>query len=217
MKTSWKSALAAGALTTLLAGPVLAEEPHGAPQHGGEHGGGHGVEHGTGHHAPHVEFFKWDSNAPPVGWLAFDFAIFLWLLVRFAGKPLADTVASRHLAVKKAIEEAAAAKAEAEKKAAEFDARIKSLDAEVDALRAEFRKAGDATRERLAEAGKRTAERIARDAALTISAEEQRARDLLQQEAARLALDMAEKLVRERLGAGDHQKLREDFVRELGN
>jgi len=43
-----------------------------------------------------VEFFKWDNDAPPVGWLAFDFVIFMWLLVRFAGKPLANTVTSRH-------------------------------------------------------------------------------------------------------------------------
>ena len=176
---------------------------------GGEAAGGHG--------APHVEFWKWDMHAPPVGWLIFDFALFVWILVRFAGRPLSDTLAQRHNAVKKAIEEAAQAKAEAERKAREFDERVKKLDGEIALLRAELRKNGEAARERLTEAGKRTAERIAKDTQMTIAAEETRAKEALQQEAARLALEMAEKIVGQKLTADDHKKLREDFVRELGN
>jgi F-type H+-transporting ATPase subunit b len=212
MKTFLKTALFLGALATGFTATAA---------HAEEHGGGHeapAAEHaaaGGEHHAAHVEFFKWDMNAPPVGWLAVDFALFLALLVWFGGKPLSNTILARHHAVKKAIEEAAAAKAEALKKAAEYEDRIKQLDGEIASLRLEFKKGGEATRERLNEAGKRTAERIAKDTSLTISAEESRARDALQQEAARLALGMAEKMVKERLAAADHKKLRDDFVREL--
>ncbi|MBI5494123.1 MAG: hypothetical protein HY904_03795 [Deltaproteobacteria bacterium] len=170
-----------------------------------------------GHAAPHVEFWKWDMHAPPVGWLIFDFALFLVLLVRFAGRPLRDTLVQRHNLVKKAIEEAAAAKAEAEKKAREFDERVQRLDGEIATLRAELKAGGEAARERLTEAGRRTAERIARDTQMTIAGEETRARQALQQEAARLALELAEKIVGQKLNADDHKKLRDEFVRELGN
>jgi F-type H+-transporting ATPase subunit b len=175
---------------------------------GGEHGGG-------AHHAPHFEWFKWDMNAPPVGWLIFDFALFLFLLVKFAGKPLSNALAQRHHAVKKAIEEAAAAKADAVKKAAEFDARLKTLDAEIAALREEFKKSGEAARERLQDAGKRTADRLLKDTQLQIGAEEARATQALRQEAARLALEMAEKLVGERVKDADHKKFKDDFVAGL--
>jgi len=218
MKTWLKTALLLGGLTLAFSpSAVMAADDGSGGGHGrgGGEGGGGSHHEGGKHHEPHMEWFKWDMEAPPVGWLIFDFALFIFVLVRFAGKPINATIVSRHDAVKKAIEEAAAAKAEALKKAAEFDARLKSLDGEIAALREEFKKAGELTRERLNDAGKRAAERIAKDTGLTIAAEEARAMDMLQKEAARLALEMAEKMVKERLAASDHKKLREDFVREL--
>lgn len=188
------------ALTLLPAIALAAEEAHG--------GGG-------GHHAPHVEWWKPSMAAPPVGWLIVDFAIFLFLLVRFGGGPLSSYLTNRHNAVKKAIEEAQAAKAEAERKAREYDERVRSLDAEVAKIRDEFKRSGEAVQARVLESAKRSAERIAADAKSTIAAEEARAQQQLKAEAARLALELAEKAVREKVGAPDHKRLNEDFVREL--
>ena len=173
------------------------------------------AEGGGTHHAPHVEWFKWSMDAPPVGWLIVDFAVFFFLLVRFGGGPLSAYLLNRHTAVKKAIEEAQAAKADAEKKAREFEARVNALDVEVTKIRDEFKKSGEALRDRILESGRRMGERIAADAKTTIAAEETRAHELLKQEAARLALQLAEKAVREKVGAPDHKRLNEDFVREL--
>ncbi|MEW5853896.1 MAG: ATP synthase F0 subunit B [Myxococcota bacterium] len=176
--------------------------------------GGGGGAHGGGH-APHVEFWKWSMEAPPIGWMVFDFAVFMFLLVRYAGKPLSNYLVQRHTGVKKAMEEAAAAKAEAERKAREYEDRIKKLDAEVAAIKEDFVRNGQLVRERLVENGKVSADRLLKDAQLTISAEEKRALESLKSEAARLALEMAEKMVRERLAAPDHKRMTDDFIREL--
>lgn len=176
--------------------------------------GGHG---GGGHHEAHVEWFKWSMDAPPVGWLFVDFAIFLFIIAKLAGKPLSEFLATRHGAVKKAIEEAQAARALAEKKAAEFDARMKNLDAEVQAIRDDFNNSGKAVASRIVENAQKTADRILKDAQLTIEAEQVRAQGALKAETSRLALGLAEKMVKDRLAAGDHTRLANDFAQELRN
>ena len=155
-------------------------------------------------------------NAPPIGWLAVDFALFLGIIIRFGGRAVKENLEQNHVAVKKAIEEAAAARAEAEKKAREFDERVKALDGEVEKLRREFRERREAARNRIISTAEKTAERIRRDAEAQVAAEEARARDALKAEAARLALQLAEEMVRKQLKADDHARLNKDFVRELG-
>jgi F-type H+-transporting ATPase subunit b len=150
-----------------------------------------------------------------VGWLILDFAIFLYLVVHFGGPWLSKRLASRHDAVRAAMEEAAAAKAQAEEKARVFEERLRNLDTEIQAIRDDFRKGGEAVRESLSESGRLAAERIARDASLTIAAETERARVALKEEAARLALELAEGMVRDRLTDADRARFREEFIREL--
>jgi F-type H+-transporting ATPase subunit b len=210
--------LCAAALTGFSASAAAEGGEHGTGQGGGHGGGGGSGEggHGGGHHAPHVEFWKWDMNAPPVGWLAVDFALFLIILVRFGGRSVTENLRQNHQDVKKAIQEAAAAKADAEKKAREYEERLKALDGEVATLRREFKEGGEAARVRIVQAAEKTAERMRKDADAQIAAEEARARDALKAEAARLALGLAEQRVKEQLKAEDHARLNKDFVRELG-
>ena len=178
-------------------------------------GGGETAAHGGGHGAPHISWWAWDRAAPGTGWLILDFAIFLVLVVRYGGPWLSKQLASRHDVVRVAIAEAATAKAQAEEKARQYEARIRNLDAEIKAIRDEFQKGGEAVRDKLVESGRIASERIARDATLTIGAEMDRARVALQEEAARLALELAEGMVRERLTDADRARFRDDFIKEL--
>jgi F-type H+-transporting ATPase subunit b len=170
---------------------------------------------GAAHAEPHVEFWKWSTHAPPVGWLWVNFMVFAALVYRFVGKPLSNHLVQRHKAVRDAIAEAGRAREEAERKAREFEERVRRLDGEIEDIKAGFRQDGEAVRDRIVEAGKQSAERLIHDAKLTIRAEQIRAQEQLKREAARLALELAEKRVAERLVDDDHRRLREDFVREL--
>ena len=69
--------LVLGAATLLLALSAHAEEAH-------------------GEHAIEINWWGWPNNEhPPLGWLIVNFAIFMFLLVRFAKKPMVAGMAKR--------------------------------------------------------------------------------------------------------------------------
>lgn len=200
--TSTAHRLIAAGAASLFALPALAE--------GGEHGGGHA--------APHINWWgvgPEHAHAPALGWLAITFAIFLWLLYHFGKRPFKDMLIARHEAVKNALEEAAQAKAEAERVAQEYEERLAKLDDEIAALKREFVERGEAEAARLEALGKASAERVARDVADTIAADTERAQVQLRQEAARLALQMAEERITQAASDADEKRLRVTFLEDV--
>lgn len=184
-------------------------------------GGEETAEHG-GHHGPHVaNWFSVDpavnAHAPALFWMMFTFAVFLFILKRFAGGPFANFLQMRHQTVKNAIEEARKAKAEAEAKEREYAEKLARLDDEVGKLKAEFEARGKAEIDRLEAAGKVASQRILKDAEATIQAELQQAETALKTEAARLALELAEEKIRGGIGDADEARLRKEFLDGLAN
>ena len=179
--------------------------------------GGEGAA--AGHHPPHVA--NWwglgseHAGAPALGWLGLTWLLFMGVLVSWVRKPLRAYLETRSSEVRKALEEAQAAKAEAEARAAASEARLSQLDADIAALKDEFRAQGEAEMARLEEAAKASAERIAKDAQGTIEAEMEKAREVLKAEGAKLALELAEESVRGAAGAADHQRLYQSFLSDL--
>lgn len=174
---------------------------------------------GGGGHGHHPEIVNWwgalsekNADAPALGWMMVTFAIFCAIVYFAVRRPLATYVANRSDEVKRAIEEAKLAREEAEAKAREYEERLANLDKEIEALKQDFRSRGEAEVRRLEEAGQHAAQRIAKDAEDTISAEFDRARHALKQEAARLALELAEETVRGVIKTDDHQRLEKAFL-----
>lgn len=175
---------------------------------------------GGGHHAPHVA--NWwgalsdeNADAPALGWLMVTFAMFCAIVYASVRRPLGTYLANRSDEVKKALEEAKQARAEAEAKAREYEERLANLDNEIEALKQDFRSRGEAEMRRLEQAGKHAAERIAKDAEDTIAAEFDRAQHALKQEAAKLALELAEDTVRGVIKTDDHQRLEQAFLADV--
>ncbi len=172
------------------------------------------------HHAPHVENWwgalsETNAEAPALGWMMVTFATFLAILYASIRRPLTTYLSARSDEVRHALEEAKQARAEAEAKAREYEERLANLDAEVDALKQDFRARGEAELRRLEQAGKATAERIAKDAEDTIAAEMDRAQQALKQEAAKLSLEMAEETLRGAIGSDDHHRLEKAFLADV--
>ncbi|MCA9581573.1 MAG: ATP synthase F0 subunit B [Myxococcales bacterium] len=145
----------------------------------------------------------------------FNFAILVFLLVRFGGGPLRNFLQSRRQEVAKNLEEAQALKAAAEAKYKEYSDRLTKLDEELAAIRADMVKAGEEERNRIVLEAEEKAARLRKDTQFVI---EQRMKQLeadLRREAVEAAIAAAEQTLRSTATAGDQEKLAEQFLTKL--
>jgi len=148
-------------------------------------------------------------------WQCVNFGVLVGLLYAFARKPIMNMLAERTEKIERGIVEARTAREAAEKALAEVDARMRSKDAEIKEMVAAARKSGEAEREALIEEGKRMSQRLQEQARHTIEQELRLARVALKQEAARYAVELAEKKIGQKLTPQDQSMLLEDAVKRL--
>lgn len=150
-------------------------------------------------------------------WRIVNFAIIMGVLVYFLRKPMKDFFSKRVTDIEAALAEARAAKEEALKKLAEVQARLKDKDAEISSLVKMAEENGRKERELLAKEGDRMSEDIASSAKENIDAELLKAREALRREASLLAVEMAEKLVRENIKKEDQDRIVEEYISKVGS
>jgi F0F1-type ATP synthase membrane subunit b/b' len=144
-----------------------------------------------------------------------DVAIIAFFGFKYLSKPIAQAMANRSEAVRRALEEATAGRREAEARLAEFQAKAAGLDREIEALRSQA--AADMERERaiLIEEGRAAAERVGQHARETIRQEVAKARAELHREAAILAVDIATATVKARITDADQQRILDEYAASL--
>jgi F-type H+-transporting ATPase subunit b len=177
---------------------------------GGPLGDGKMTDPATGQVVPEEE-----PASPPFVFVLINFAILLGILAKW-GAPLArKTARERHDLIKTALDEAARLRKQAADKLAEYEARLKAADTEikqlVEGMRADARKEAD----RIRAAAEAQAAQMARDAEQRIAAEIELARAQLTREVTAAAAAATEKLLRDKLTAGDQQKLVAGFITDI--
>jgi F-type H+-transporting ATPase subunit b len=158
------------------------------------------------------------AHHPGIGDLLFpaiNFAIFVWLIWRFAAPAIRGWVRQRHDRVVRTLAEAAAAKAEAERLRAEWEERIAHLDQTIEEMRAQARLDAERERERILAAAHRTAEHIQRDAERAAANELRRVQQQLRAELVRHALAQSEDAARKQWSAEDQQRALDEFVQQV--
>lgn len=150
-------------------------------------------------------------------WLNFIlvFGTLAYVLVRWGG----PYFRARGAETGRAIREATAAKADAERELLQIEDQIAHLDSEIDRLRAESAQEAVAEAQRQVESGLREIERIDRAAEFEIEASERFVRHRLRAIAAQMAIEAAEKDLRADLPANQAARaaLFQTFVAELGS
>ena len=167
----------------------------------------------------HIENWWNPSNvhAPALGWMILMFLTFLGVIYYFANRPFKIMLQTRHEKVKKALEQASEAKAQAEATKAEYEARLEGLDEEISAIINDFKERGEQEKARFESMGKAAAERIQKDAVDTIAAEQARAEKELRLEASRIAIELAEQKIKEAMNSDDETRIKNEFLRELSH
>jgi F-type H+-transporting ATPase subunit b len=144
-----------------------------------------------------------------------NFIILLIILQRFLYKPLLAKMEERTAAIKRSLDEAQAARADAVRQQEENAAQLRAAYAEAASIRDQaLREAEEAGRKQL-EAAQAQSRKLVEDTKAQLDGEIRRARDELRRETTDLALAAAEKLVRRTLREEDHRKIVSDAIAGL--
>ncbi|HEV8324007.1 MAG TPA: hypothetical protein VG389_20490 [Myxococcota bacterium] len=217
---TFAAVLALAAALSARPAPAAAEETA-AP--GGEV---HGEGHGGGHRAPAFEWTLWNADAaekadpahdygPGFLFALVNFVLLVLLLAKLLGKNVKQSVADRHHAVAKAIEDAESARRAAEARHAELERRLRALDQDTERLRDEVRAEAEREARHILERAKDRAERLAAEAERAVTAEVATARQSLEREVALAALAAATALVREKIGPDDKRRLEDEYLKQI--
>ncbi|MBI5740685.1 MAG: F0F1 ATP synthase subunit B [Nitrospirae bacterium] len=167
-----------------------------------EEGGGHGAEHAG---------FTWKDWLWPV----VNFLVLVAVLVFAARKPFAEFFKNRTALIEKSLKEATEAKELALKALNEVKARVGNTDPEIEEILASARKAGEKEKETIIAEGEQLKEKILEQAKANIDFELQKAKDQIKTEAAMMALELAEKQIKEKLGQKEQEALIDGYIKRL--
>jgi F-type H+-transporting ATPase subunit b len=147
---------------------------------------------------------------------AVNFILLMFVLTKVLYKPLVSKMDERTQAIKKSLEEAQAARAEAQREREEHAAKIQAAHAEAQAIRAAALKEAGEEQRRLLEGAREEADRLVASAKAELAQDVRRARQDLRQEVSDLAVQVAERLIRKSLRDDDHRRIVDDAIARLG-
>lgn len=145
-----------------------------------------------------------------------NFAVLLFVIVKFAKKPFKEYLKNRRAAVKERIEEAERLLKEAQEVKALYAEKLSRLPEEIDAFRASALKEAEAERTKILAEAQELASRIREQARLAYEQELKEALQRVRAEVASHTIKTAEEVVRERFTKEDNDRMVEDFIRNVG-
>jgi len=145
-----------------------------------------------------------------------NFALMAGLLAYLLTKPIRNGLAGRREGIEKALRDAQLARAEAEEKFAEYDAKLTKAAAEIEEMSLTIRRESEQERDRILANAREMAEKIKLEAEKAADNEVARARAELRSEASRLAIALAEELLRNNISGDDQQRLVNEYMSKVG-
>ncbi|MBI3556642.1 MAG: F0F1 ATP synthase subunit B [Deltaproteobacteria bacterium] len=145
---------------------------------------------------------------PPV----VNFSILIIVLVYFTRKPVKEFVANRQSQIRAEVEEARAQKLEAQRRYQEFTVKLKAFEAEAQQILSRAQTDGEAMRSKLIKDAQANADRIVKDAESTALSNIQEYKDQIRRETIATAVEMAEKVIRDRLSTDDQRRIVTEYV-----
>ncbi|MFH0932784.1 MAG: F0F1 ATP synthase subunit B [Nitrospirota bacterium] len=149
-------------------------------------------------------------------WKIINFGILFIILYKFGKKPLQSMLKQRTEMIEKTLKEAREAKELAEKALREVDVRLKEKDKEIQEILSVTRRSGETERENLIEQGDKLKEKILEQAKANIAFELKHAKEAIKAEAAEIAIELAEKKLKEKLTTEEQEKLLEESIAKIG-
>ncbi len=145
-------------------------------------------------------------------WRALNFLVLAGFLYWLLAKKIKEFFTGRRDDIKIALEQAMAAKEEAEKKYKEYTAKLERATEEIAGISEMIKAQGLAEKERLMEDAKKAAVKIKEDTQARVEQELKKAGNLLRTEAVKLSVEMAEELLKRNITPADHDIMVKDYL-----
>jgi F-type H+-transporting ATPase subunit b len=154
------------------------------------------------------------------------FKAYLWPVINFILLVILLTYAMKKADIKgyfrkrtelieQSLKEAKEAKELAQKALAEVEGRLKAIDKEVEDIIASAHLSGEKEKGRLVEEGDKLKEKILEQARTNIDFEVKQAKEMIKKEAVEIAMELAEKKLKDKLTKEEQLKLLEESVQKI--
>lgn len=154
---------------------------------------------------------------PKFLWQIVNFLILLFLLKKFAYKPILNMLDERTKTIEDAISNAETAKTEAEKLRKEYETRLAEAKQEAQEVMAKATKLGEEMKNEIVTNAQNEAAKAVQKARDEITREKDQAIASLRDEVAVLAVMAAGKVLGKSITVEDHEKMVKEFVAEVGD
>ncbi|MCD6268546.1 MAG: ATP synthase F0 subunit B [Deltaproteobacteria bacterium] len=148
-------------------------------------------------------------------WRILNIAVLIWVIIKFAGKPVREFFANRSETLRKGVQEAQEAKAEAERIFTEYQAKLDGLEGELKAMEAKASLEAEREQERMRQETEILVAKLKQQARQMADQEVASAQRSLRNEAAKLAVEVAERLVKENVSDSDRQRMVENYLEKV--
>jgi len=148
-------------------------------------------------------------------WTILTFLVLLWLLAKFAWRPLLQALEARQELIRKSLEDAQQARRELERVSQESAQILKESRVQAEAIIAQSRSDAERLREEMKLKAKGESETIVRNAERQIQLETGRALQQIRHEAADLSVLIASKLIQRNLSKEDNEQLINDALSQV--
>ena len=146
-----------------------------------------------------------------------NFAILIFLLIKFLRNPLREFLEKRHNEVKEELQRARDLSAAAEKTYQEAQERLANMDKEVQAIREQMLQEVEREKTRLLQEAERKAEIMRTQAEQELKEEMEQMKKKLREEISLKALTLAEKMIQKNITEDDQKKLVDLYVQQIGS
>ena len=156
-----------------------------------------------------------EPMSAPFIYMVLNFALLLFILMKYGGPVARKSAADRHDQIKTALDEAAKLRKQAADKLAEYESRLKDADSEIKKLVDGMRADAEADKARILENAERQSVQMKKDAEQRIAAEIEYARAALTKEVTAAATKATEDLLKKKMVPSDQQKLITSFITDI--
>ncbi len=156
-----------------------------------------------------------DVNPGLILWTVVTFVILLLILKKVAWKPILNSLSERENFIKDSLEKAEKAQAEAEKLVAENRENLSKAEEEAKKVIEQGREYAEELKKRILDESRAEAKKMIEEASLEIERKNREAFNNLKEQVAEIAVDAAEKILRENLDKEKQVNLVNKYLEDL--